>query len=69
MLKSCDKKNMENVCMRVCVCKEKQTQCFLSTSSSASHLRVKNGYFLEIISPSKNVVNVGNSSVRPFILR
>lgn len=48
---------------------ELQTQCFLSTSSSASHLRVKNGYFFDIISPSKNVVKVGNSSVRPLIFK
>lgn len=47
----------------------KFTQCFLSTSSSASHFLVKNGYFWLIISPSKNVVSVGYSSVRPFIWR
>ena len=45
------------------------TQCFLSTSSSASHFLVRNGYFLLIISPSKNVVKVGNSSVKPLIFR
>lgn len=37
------------------------TQCFRSTSSSASHLRVKKGCFLLIISPSKKVVRVGYS--------
>lgn len=37
------------------------TQCLRSTSSSASHLRVRNGCFLLIISPSKNVVRVGYS--------
>ncbi|KAF4523040.1 hypothetical protein B566_EDAN012769 [Ephemera danica] len=49
--------------------KFKLTQCFLSTSSSASHFLVRKGYFLLIISPSKNVVKVGNSSVRPLIFR
>lgn len=37
------------------------TQCLRSTSSSASHLRVKKGCFLLIISPSKKVVRVGYS--------
>ena len=37
------------------------TQCFRSTSSSASHFRVRNGLFLLIISPAKNVVKVGYS--------
>ena len=46
-----------------------RTQCFLSTSSSASHFLVRKGCFWLIISPSKNVVNVGYSSVRPLILR
>lgn len=45
------------------------TQCFLSTSSSASHFRVKNGYFFDIISPSKNVVSIGYSNVRPVIFK
>lgn len=49
--------------------KLRPTQCFLSTSSSASHLRVKNGYFWLMISPSKNVVSVGYSSVSPFICK
>ena len=31
------------------------TQCFLSTSSSASHFRVRNGCFSLMISPSKKV--------------
>jgi hypothetical protein len=48
---------------------KKFTQCLRSTSSSASHLRVRNGYFGDMISPSKNVVNVGYSSVRPFIFK
>lgn len=52
-----------------CDSKQLHTQCFLSTSSSASHFRVRNGYFLLIISPSKKVVNFGNSSVRPLICR
>lgn len=37
------------------------TQCLRSTSSSASHLRVKNGCFRLMISPSKKVVRVGYS--------
>lgn len=37
------------------------TQCFRSTSSSASHFRVRNGRFLLMISPAKNVVSVGYS--------
>lgn len=37
------------------------TQCFLSTSSSASHFRVRNGRFILIISPAKNVVSIGYS--------
>lgn len=37
------------------------TQCFRSTSSSASHFRVKKGCFWLIISPSKKVVRVGYS--------
>lgn len=45
------------------------TQCFLSTSSSASHFLVRNGNLLLMISPSKNVVRVGNSSVSPLIFR
>lgn len=49
--------------------KNQHTQCFLSTSSSASHFRVRKGYFWLIISPSKNVVNFGYSSVNPFICR
>lgn len=44
-------------------------QCLRSTSSSASHFRVRKGLFLLMISPSKNVVRVGYSSVSPFILR
>lgn len=40
---------------------EALTQCFRSTSSSASHFRVKKGCFLLIISPSKKVVRVGYS--------
>ena len=47
----------------------KFTQCFLSTSSSASHFLVKKGCFLLMISPSKKVVKVGNSSVNPLIFR
>lgn len=39
----------------------KRTQCFRSTSSSASHFRVRNGRFLLMISPAKNVVSVGYS--------
>ena len=39
-------------------------QCFLSTSSDASHFRVRKGYLLLIISPSKNVVRVGYSQRR-----
>ena len=46
-----------------------RTQCFLSTSSSASHFRVRKGCFCEMISPSKKVVKVGYSSVRPLIFR
>lgn len=38
-----------------------RTQCFLSTSSSASHFLVRNGRFRLIISPAKNVVSVGYS--------
>lgn len=37
------------------------TQCFRSTSSSASHFLVKKGRFLLMISPAKNVVSVGYS--------
>ena len=37
------------------------TQCFLSTSSSASHFLVKKGLFRLIISPAKKVVRVGYS--------
>lgn len=37
------------------------TQCLRSTSSSASHFRVRNGLFLLMISPAKNVVRVGYS--------
>lgn len=47
----------------------KLTQCLLSTSSSASHLRVRKGCFSLIISPSKNVTISGYSSVRFFIFR
>lgn len=39
----------------------KLTQCLRSTSSSASHFRVRNGRFLLMISPAKNVVKVGYS--------
>lgn len=41
--------------------KTARTQCFLSTSSSASHFLVRNGRFRLIISPAKNVVSVGYS--------
>lgn len=37
------------------------TQCFLSTSSSASHFLVRKGLFRLIISPTKKVVRVGYS--------
>lgn len=37
------------------------TQCFLSTSSSASHFLVKKGLFRLMISPAKKVVSVGYS--------
>ncbi len=40
------------------------TQCLRSTSSSASHFRVRNGRFLLMISPAKNVVRVGYSCER-----
>lgn len=49
--------------------KSKITQCFLSTSSSASHFRVRKLYFFEIISASKKVVNSGNSDVSPVIFK
>lgn len=39
----------------------KLTQCLRSTSSSASHFRVRKGRFLLMISPAKNVVRVGYS--------
>lgn len=42
-------------------CKLSLTQCLRSTSSSASHFRVRNGRFLLMISPAKNVVRVGYS--------
>ena len=47
----------------------KPTQCFLSTSSSASHFLVRKGCFSLMISPSKNVTISGYSSVRFLIFR
>ena len=46
-----------------------RTQCFLSTSSSASHFLVRKGCFWLMISPSKYVVSVGYSFVKPLIFK
>ena len=45
------------------------TQCFLSTSSSASHFLVRKGCLSVIISPSKKVTISGYSSVRFLIFK
>ena len=43
----------------------KRDQCIRTVSQSVSYFLVRNGYFEEMISPSKKVVNVGYSSVKP----
>lgn len=68
--KQTQKYNQKTVCIRysfpnyetkISTIKQKCTQCLRSTSSSASHFRVRNGRFLLMISPAKNVVSVGYS--------